>query len=118
MTSPEALEIFPYWRYAHNVSLHPRIVHEAWNGIILRADNPWWNTHFVPNGWGCNCEIQPVSRRKRARNGWKEGAAPEIVSRPWVNPATGGTEQVLQGISPGFQTNPGKVWMDAEACRA
>lgn len=118
MTSPEALEIFPYWRYVHNVSLHPRIVHEAWGGIILRADNPWWNTHFAPNGWGCNCEIQPVSRRKMARNGWKEGKAPEIVTRPWVNPATGRTEQVPTGISPGFQTNPGKVWMDAEARRA
>ncbi|MEE8657683.1 Phage-Mu-F domain-containing protein [Acetobacteraceae bacterium EV16G] len=118
MTSPEALEIFPYWRYVHNVSLHPRIVHEAWGGIILRADNPWWNSHFAPNGWGCNCEIQPVSRRKMARNGWKEDEAPEVVTRPWVNPATGKTEQVPTGISPGFQTNPGKVWMDEEARRA
>ncbi|MEE8658830.1 Phage-Mu-F domain-containing protein [Acetobacteraceae bacterium EV16G] len=118
MTSPEALEIFPYWRYVHNVSLHPRIVHEAWGGIILRADNPWWYSHFAPNGWGCNCEIQPVSRRKMARNGWKEDEAPEIVTRPWVNPATGRTEQVPTGISPGFQTNPGKVWMDEEARRA
>jgi hypothetical protein len=44
----------PFWRYVHNATvMDPRPEHIAWNGKILRADDPWWKTHWPPNGWNC-----------------------------------------------------------------
>ena len=45
MTDPASLKAFPYWQYKHaweRIPLHPREEHEAWDGLILRADDPWW----------------------------------------------------------------------------
>lgn len=114
MTTPDALEMFPYWRYRHNTCQHPRAEHLAWDGIILPADDPWWNTHFTPNGWRCHCTIEPVSRRMMRKNNWQVSEAPPLDPRPWRNPATGKTVMVPKGIDPGFDNNPGKIWMENE----
>ncbi|MDA8170307.1 MAG: phage minor head protein [Nitrospiraceae bacterium] len=52
MTQPEVLRERPYWQYIGGLSEHPRPLHLEWSGTILRADDPWWNTHYPPNGWG------------------------------------------------------------------
>ena len=42
----------PYWRYRHNDAVtHPRPEHLAWDGKVLRHDDPWWTTHYPPNGF-------------------------------------------------------------------
>nr|WP_277875923.1 phage minor head protein [Acetobacter fallax] len=118
LTTPEALDIFPYWQYQHHVCQHPRHDHEAWGGMILRADDPWWNTHWPPNGWRCHCTVEPVSRADLRRNRWEVGEAPPLDLRSWKNPVSGKTEMIPKGIDPGFQTNPGKLWLEAEKTRA
>ncbi len=35
MTTPEALDLFPYWRYRHHTCQHPRPDHVAWDGNIM-----------------------------------------------------------------------------------
>mgnify|MGYP006991878089 CR=1 FL=1 len=52
------------------------------------------------------------------RNNWQVSDSPPLDLKPWRNPATGKTEMVPAGIAPGFQSNPGKVWMEAEKTRA
>ncbi|MCP1217121.1 phage minor head protein [Acetobacter orientalis] len=42
----------------------------AWDGMILPANDPWWNTHYPPNGWQCHCTVEPVSRRDLKRYNW------------------------------------------------
>lgn len=42
----------PYIRYGRSVSAERRREHAAWEGTILPAGDPWWDTHFPPNGWG------------------------------------------------------------------
>lgn len=54
LTDPDLLAVRPYWKYIHSDTVtHPRKTHESWNGIVLRYDDPWWKTHFTPNGWNC-----------------------------------------------------------------
>ena len=36
--------------------------HLAWRGTLLPVDDPWWQTHFTPNGCGCKCRIRPVTQ--------------------------------------------------------
>lgn len=56
----EQLQKFPFLRYQHNTVLNPREQHQGWDGLVLRSDDPWWDTHFPPNGWGCACTVTGV----------------------------------------------------------
>ena len=42
----------PFLLYRLGPSRDHRDEHVAWNGTLLRADDPWWHDHFPPNGWG------------------------------------------------------------------
>ena len=95
----------PYLKYRIGPSEHHRKEHVAWDGLVLSADDPWWDTHFPPNGWGCKCWTQQL---RRAPAGGA-GKAPPIRNRKWQNPRTGEIERVPEGITPGFDFNPGKA---------
>ena len=57
----QQLQHAPLWRYVHaDWVTTPRPQHQAWDGLILPKDDPWWNTHFPPNGWGCKCSVQGI----------------------------------------------------------
>lgn len=69
LTDPDALEHMPFWQYRHNSVTNPREAHKAWDGMVLRWDDPWWATHYPPNGWRCRCDVRPVSERMLRRMG-------------------------------------------------
>jgi hypothetical protein len=98
----------PYLRYRIGPSEHHRVEHVAWDGLVLPADDSWWNTHFTPNGWGCQCWIQQLSQFAADKLGGPV-PAPKVERVPWTNPRTGKTELVPKGITPGFDFNPGKA---------
>jgi hypothetical protein len=111
MTDPDVLAYRPYWRYRHGDSRRPRVQHLAWNGMVLAADDPWWSTHYPPNGWGCKCSVEPLSRRDLGRMG-KEGPdqAPPVV----IDPKTGAPV----GIDKGWDYNVGEAaWGKNQAKR-
>jgi hypothetical protein len=119
MTEPDTLRHFPFWEYRHSGSSHPRLMHLGWNGLTLRADDPWWDSHYPPNGWHCGCRVSPVSEGGLRRMG-KTGPdpAPPVVTKPWSNPHTGEVHQVPAGIDPGFDYNMGKAWKEGRAAQA
>lgn len=43
----------PYWMYDAVNDGRTRPAHRAMDGTILRHDNPWWTTHYPPNGYQC-----------------------------------------------------------------
>ena len=48
----------PFWQYCHTPQEHPRLQHLAWDGLILPADDPWFDTHAPQNGWRCKCKLE------------------------------------------------------------
>ncbi|MDI4664704.1 hypothetical protein K9U40_10240 [Xanthobacter autotrophicus] len=110
-TEPETLAAFPFWQYVHSGALHPRIEHKGWDGTVLRADDPWWSTHYPPNGWHCGCRTRPVSARGLARMG-RSGPdkAPRVEMVEHVIRKTGEVVRVPKGIDPGFDYNVGQEW--------
>lgn len=100
----------PYLLYTQSSAERRRLEHEGWVGTVLPVDDPWWDTHYPPNGWGCQCGVRQISGREARERGWKEGtASPAIVTRAWRNRRTGETVQVPVGIDPGWETNPGRA---------
>ena len=112
LTEPETLAAFPYWQYVHSGALHPRLDHLNWNGLVLQADDPFWDSHYPPNGWNCGCRVAPVSDGGLQRQG-KTGPdmAPPEDLRSWTDPKTGQVHMVPRGIDPGFDYNPGREWL-------
>lgn len=113
-TEPETLAAFPYWQYVHSGARHPRKQHLAWNGTVLRADDPFWDWAYPPNGWGCGCRVRPVSEaglKRQGRRGPDE--APERLPIREVNRKTGEVLRGSQGVDIGFDYNPGQVWKNA-----
>ena len=111
---PDVTAMYPFFTYRHGGSLHPRVQHLAWDGITLRCDDPFWDTHYAPNGWRCSCYITSTSHADLRRMG-KTGPdqAPEVKYRTWVDKKTGEHHQVPDGIDLGFDYNPGKAWLQA-----
>src|SRR3990172_49410 len=107
MTDKDVISERPYWQYIGGLSADPRPEHLEWNGMVLRADDPWWKTHYPPNGWGCKCKVISLSEREMERQGLKVSKAPPVEYRPWDNPHTGEEVMVPKGIDPGWAYNPG-----------
>lgn len=98
MTDPGYLRLRPLWRYVHCDSvMHPRPLHLAWNGLVLRYDHAFWSEHYPPNGWGCQCRVDPVRGPRPGDHtdppeGWDE-----------IDPKTG----AQLGLDKGFDYTPG-----------
>ncbi len=98
----------PYFLYQLGPSKEHRKEHSDWAGTLLPVDDPWWNDHFPPNGWGCKCSVRQVSRREAERRGGP-------TSRPARNPEerlnrrTGEVQIVDKGIDPAWASNPGRA---------
>lgn len=77
----ETLQQFPYLRYRHNTLLNPREAHRAWDGKIIARDDPWWDVHYPPNGWGCRCTVTGISADRLAQLRGNAGpdAAPSAI---------------------------------------
>jgi uncharacterized protein with gpF-like domain len=52
MTDPDVLAAMPYWRYKTMRDTRVRPLHRQWDGVTLKYDDPWWQSHFPPCGWG------------------------------------------------------------------
>jgi uncharacterized protein with gpF-like domain len=116
LSDPDVRKAYPYLTYRHGDSVHPRPVHLGWNGLTLRADDPFWDTHYPPNRWRCSCYAVPTSEAALQRMGKDSpDTAPPLDLRPWVD-SRGRVHMVPHGIDPGFAYNPGKAW--AEGARA
>lgn len=99
----EVTKTRPYWRYRHSpASLDPRPEHVAWDGIILRHDDPWWLSHSAPNGWGCKCYIETLSERDLKQQG-KAVTPHGQIPHNGIDPKTG----LPQGIDRGWDYQPG-----------
>jgi len=41
----------------------------ALDGLVLRADDPWWDRNYPPNGWGCQCYVTGLTEGQVQRKG-------------------------------------------------
>lgn len=102
----------PYWMYIHSDAVEtPRPEHEAWDGMVLPHDAPWWDAHYPPNGWGCQCTVEALNERDLARLGKSApDQAPEVRMRTVTVGQDGPTPRTVttpEGVDPGWAYTPG-----------
>lgn len=98
----------PYFLYGLSTAEDRRPEHEDKVGTILPIDDPFWETWFPPNGWGCKCWVRQITRREAERLGGIS-ATPDVPMQPFTNRRTGEVSDIPVGIDPGWQTNPGRA---------
>lgn len=102
----------PWLRYVAVLDDRTRHEHRDWHGVVLHCDDPWWDTHFPPNGFNCRCSVQQLSDRNLKRYGYEVSpAAPErrIEIRQTVVDGVRRMVETPRGIDPGFAVNVGKA---------
>ena len=120
-------DLHPYLMYRIGPSLHHREDHQSWDGLILPKDDPFWDSHFPPNGWGCKCYTRAVTEARKKlyeENGIPtapklDGSgggsvpaktqAPPVKYKTYFNERKGTMEQVPAGVDPAFNWNQGKT---------
>ena len=107
----------PYLVYKTVGDTRVRDQHREWHDIVLPVDDPWWDTHYPPNGWGCRCYITSANDRLLERMGLEPNKrAPDLNKTERINPTTGEVYgDVPQGIDVGWDNNVGKQWLAPDA---
>jgi len=104
-------EILPYLLYANGRSRQHCRDHAALAGICLPVNHRFWNTHFPPNGWGCECFVRQVSHVERERlekAGKIRTTDPPILKKCWIDAETGEERMVAEGIDPSWGYHIGR----------
>lgn len=107
-------DVFKYLRYVAVMDGRERPAHRALNDIVKPVDDPFWDDHYPPNGWGCRCTVQQLTEDDVKRLGLEVARFdPRMPDRTVMNTRTGERMRVPQGIDAGFNYNPGKARMKA-----
>lgn len=105
-------EFLPFLIYVISTAAHKRLEHLEWVGTIAPVDDAWWQTHYPPNGWNCQCRVRQISEYEAREAGYDPDdppALPDLGSASFVNKRTGEVSRVPNGVDPGWGTNPGKT---------
>jgi len=54
-------EVMPYLEYITAKDDRVRAEHAILDGIICAVDDPFWDTYYPPNDWGCRCDVVQVT---------------------------------------------------------
>ncbi len=101
----------PYLQYIQLQRVNARDDHKPFHELVIPVDHPFWATHFPPNGWFCACATLQMTAAAVERRGLSVTTDPPMGTRAWTNPRTGQIDQVPEGITPGFNTNPGATFL-------
>lgn len=108
----------PFLQYLISIAVHKRLEHLAWVGTILLVVDVWWETHYPPSAWLCQCRVRQLSVGQARRFGYnfENPERPESFGvQDFVNKRTGEVTRVPVGVDPGWATNPGKTRMKTAA---
>ncbi|MDO5614441.1 MAG: PBECR2 nuclease fold domain-containing protein [Paracoccus sp. (in: a-proteobacteria)] len=114
MRDPDVVKMRPYWQYRHGElrrPKNPRSEHKSWDGMVLRHDDPWWETYFPPNDWQCSCGVRTLSERDMERLG-KTGpdTAPPIEYELHQPKSGKPAVRLPKGTGYGWDYQPGNQW--------
>lgn len=106
-------ETLPYLMYLTRSDEVVRSSHRQWHAIVLPVDDPFWKTHYPPNGWRCRCWVIAIDNeevRELSQAGVKiRRSAPPLRYQNYTNKRTGEVISTPVGIDPGFAYNVGEA---------
>jgi SPP1 gp7 family putative phage head morphogenesis protein len=92
-------QVAPYLKYKTAEDERVRMSHRGLNNVIKKVDDPFWNTYYPPNGWGCRCEVIQILQGEETF----EFDAPELPAMFRGNVGKDGV--IFPDTHPYFNTN-------------
>lgn len=90
----EVADSRPYWQYVAVMDMRTRPEHAEQDGKVYRADDPYWDVWYPPNGFNCRCTVRTLSESELEREGLSISS-----------------EMPEETPDEGFSFNPGKaIW--------
>jgi SPP1 gp7 family putative phage head morphogenesis protein len=108
----------PFWQYVAVMDAVTRPSHAALNGQVYRWDDPFWSSHYPPNGWNCRCRVRALSERALKRRGFEVSASEGRITTRTEDAGrdyrTGEVTRVqVKGVrTTGRDGKPTTVWTD------
>lgn len=106
---------FPYLRYRQIDRPTKRLQHTRFDGLTRPVDDPIWARIYPPNGWFCGCTVEQITQGQVDRGEAVVSPPFDLDEVEWENTRTGRHEDIPRGVHPGFDVNPGMIWLDTEA---
>ena len=85
-------DLFPSLVYKTVGDARVRAAHKSLHGVVKALEDPFWNTHYPPNGWRCRCYVVQSTQRP--------------VPLATYEPVQGSTRE--NPVDPAFEVNTGK----------
>jgi uncharacterized protein with gpF-like domain len=98
--------VLPFLTYELGPSVKHRDEHVSWAGTTLPVDDPWWDSHFPPLGYGCKCNIIQEGLHEVEQRGGPSDR-PQSYDVEWTLP-DGRRVTAPVGVHPTFNFNAGK----------
>ncbi len=103
---------FPYLHYIQIERPSKRHDHARFHDRIWRVDDPVWLRIYPPNGYFCGCRVLQRTEGWMRRNSREVSPPLDLEEETWEHKRSGEMFEVPRGVTPGFDTNPGAVWLD------
>jgi len=71
----------PFLKYQTVGDAHVRESHQALDGKVIPADDPFWDDHYPPWDWGCRCVAVGISQREAERMMAADAEKPAVERR-------------------------------------
>lgn len=109
----------PYWQYVAVLDSRTRPGHRILAAKVFRYDDPFWDSHYPPNGWRCRCRVRALDEGNlKSRNLAVESSEGELSTEQVRINREGATKPVTvytdrkTGLTmapdAGWSYNPGK----------
>lgn len=102
-TQKAVAERRPWWAYRSILGITTRPKHAELHNTVLRHDDPFWDTHYPPNDWGCLCGVDSLSDAQLEARGYTVVTGdqiPDFAGEGWdYNPGQSYWQPDLNGFS-------------------
>ena len=105
-------EVWLQYRTAGDARVRPQ--HRTWNGLTYRLNDPFWRTHYPPNGWNCRCTVRAYSAAQMDSRNVQPSEPFHDRMVDVIDKYGEIKDRVPFGIDPGWDHNVGQSWLAPE----
>lgn len=103
-TDEDVTQALPYLRYSAVLDSRTTEICQELDGTILRADDPYWQTHWPPNHFNCRSTLVSLSDEEAQADGISDTGPPVVPDDGFGVPSGDAPDWTpdLAGYSPGL----------------